>query len=608
MYVPSRRWGRSGHMRHRFSHKRLVPQSAFNAHWVCVGIVAFIASFLLTLHHSYAQGLIATSISHTCALTKASDAGVKCWGNNSSGQLGDGTTTQRNQPVQVVGLTNGVAAVGVGSNFSCALLTSGQVKCWGANDSGQLGTGPDRDPSSVPVSVLASAGNPLTGVTSLSVGNLHTCVMLGTGGAKCWGDNQSGQLSDGTYTSRDFPEHISGNPGFSAPLQTIDAGQLHTCIGLPFGSLYCVGDNSYYQLGDGTSNSSVTPKSVSGLNLVMEVSAGHVHSCAVRDGGALFCWGYNDQGTLGDGTTTSRSTPVQINNTGATQVERVSAGILHTCATITHAAEPAGEVFCWGRGSEGQVGDGTSTQRNAPTALNPQVKAPVDIASQGDHSCAWMAECSVKCWGGNASGQIGDGTTVNAFSPVDISICSVDPTPTPTPTPTYTPTPPPTLTATPTPLPEACASEASCVPNEKLTTALDPKPSSIDATPKSQSVVLTMGTVKLGIPIDLIKREALRRRLSKFLGYKVTNIAKAIKSLQVFYLVSIVRAPSISSSEVEALAALPTKYKTETRKRRVTARLQPGTYVARVNIRLKDKRGRTFVTGKRTSQTTFTVR
>jgi hypothetical protein len=113
--------------------------------------------------------------------------------------------------------------------------------------------------------------------------------------------------------------------------------------------------------------------------------------------------------------------------------------------------------------------------------------------------------------------------------------------------------------------------------------------------------------VKLGIPIDPAKRKALRKKLSKFLGYKVKNLAKAIKALKVFYVVSIVRAPSVSSSELEALA-LPTKYKTETRKRRVTARLQPGTYVARVQVRLKDARGRTFVTGKRTSQTTFTVR
>jgi hypothetical protein len=117
-----------------------------------------------------------------------------------------------------------------------------------------------------------------------------------------------------------------------------------------------------------------------------------------------------------------------------------------------------------------------------------------------------------------------------------------------------------------------------------------------------------MGKVLIGIPLDRGKQRALKIRLSKFLGYQVKNLAKAIKSLKVFYVVSIVRAPKVSSTQLEALAALPTKYKTETRKRRVTARLQPGTYVARVNIRLKDKRGRTFVTGKRTSQTTFTVR
>ena len=576
-------------MRHRPSHKRLVPSYMLNAQWAGVGLVAFMATFVLTLHHSCAQGLIATSASHTCALTKSSDAGLRCWGNNSSGQLGDGTNTQRNEPVAVVGLSNGVAAVGVGSNFSCALLTSGHVKCWGDNSNGQLGTGPDRDPSLIPVPVLSSSGAPLTDVTSLSVGNLHACVLLSTGGAKCWGDNLSGQLSDGTNTSTEFPVQVTGNASFSGNLQAIDAGQQHTCIALPGGSVYCVGDNSYYQLGDGTSNSSLPPQSVSGLNSAVEVSAGNSHSCAVRVGGALLCWGYNDQGTLGDGTTISRSTPVQINNTGTTQVERVSTGILHTCATIAHAAEPNGEVFCWGRGTEGQVGDGTSTQRNLPTALSPQVKAPVDISSQGNHSCAWMAECSVRCWGSNSNGQIGDGTTTNAPSPINVSICSADPTP------------------TPTPVPEACASEASCIPNTKLTSALDPKPPSIDAATKSQTVALTIGDVKLGIPIDPAKRAALRKALSKFLGYKVNNLAAAIKSLKVFYVVSIVRLPGVSSTKLGDFAALPTKYKTETRKRRVTARLQRGTYVARVNVRLKDARGRTFVTGKRRNQTTFII-
>jgi alpha-tubulin suppressor-like RCC1 family protein len=615
-------------MRHRFSHKRLVPQSAFNAHWVCFGIVAIIASFLLTLHHSHAQGLIATSLSHTCALTKSSDAGVRCWGNNSVGQLGDGTQSPRFEPVAVVGLSSGVAAVGVGAGFSCALLTSGEVRCWGDNVIGQLGNGGDS--SSVPVSVLDSpGGDPITGVRALSVGGQHACVVLNSGGAKCWGANAYGQLGDSTILNRPIPVDVS----FLGVVDKIEAGSRHSCLVTTGSEVYCFGDNGHYQLGDGTTDPSSIPKQVLGLVNVEEVNAGDSHSCARTIAGLLYCWGDNSEGMLGDGTTTTRETPIEIIDGLSATIGRISLGQRHTCGRLSHAGG-SNEIFCWGRGAHGQVGDGTATQRNLPTAVIPQVAAAQDISSQGDHSCAWMAECSVKCWGMNASGQIGDGTTVNAFSPVDISICSEEPTATPTNTPTHTPTetptntttptptptntptamsnetptPTPGLAPTPTPLPEACASEASCVPDEKLTTALDPKPPIIDATTKSKSVVLTMGKVLIGIPLDRGKQRALKIRLSKFLGYQVKNLAKAIKSLKVFYVVSIVRAPKVSSTQLEALAALPTKYKTETRKRRVTARLQPGTYVARVNIRLKDKRGRTFVTGKRTSQTTFTVR
>ena len=424
-------------------HKRLVSQSAFNAHWVYVGIVAFIATFLLTLHHSYAQGLIATGAYHTCALTKSSDAGVRCWGQNYSGQLGDGTQTNRHEPVAVFGLSSGVSAVGTGVNFSCALLTSGQVRCWGANDHGQLGTGPDRDPSLVPVPVLNSAGDaPLTNVTSLSVGHHHVCAVLSSGGAKCWGSNIHGQLGDNTTSSRDLPVDVSG---LLAPeVSSIEAGVSHSCLTTiqpEGGNVYCFGDNSFYQFGDGTSVSSLVPVLIEDISSIMEVSAGTLHSCARAVTGELYCWGLNEEGEVGEGSELYRPSPVQINDavSGAT---RVSTGYSHTCAIMTHAAAIGGEVevMCWGRGAEGQVGDGALTQRNVPTFPYPPVMSPVDISSQGKHSCAWMAECSVTCWGSNSHGQIGDGTTANAPSPVDISICSAEPTPTPTHTPTPTPT------------------------------------------------------------------------------------------------------------------------------------------------------------------------
>ena len=580
-------------LRSQSPHKRLVPQSAFNAHWVCVGIVAFIASFLFTLHHSYAQGLIATSISHTCALTKASDAGVRCWGNNSSGQLGDGTITNRNEPVAVVGLSSGVSAVGAGSDFSCALLTNGLVQCWGANDVGQLGTGPDRDPSLVPVTVLSSGGGPLTNVTSLSVGSLHVCAVLSSGGAKCWGANTFGQLGDNTTSSRDFPADVWG---FAADVSSIEAGSAHSCLTTiqpAGGNVYCFGNNSHYQLGDGTTDPSSIPKQVLGLGNVEEVNAGDRHSCASTIGGLLYCWGDNSEGMLGDSTTTTRETPIIIFDGGSVFIGRFSLGRRHTCGRLW-AAETNDEIFCWGRGAEGQVGDGTNTQRNGATAVIPQVAGAQDISSQGDHSCAWMAECSVKCWGSNSHGQIGNGTTSNAPSPVDISICSVDPTPTPT----HTPTPTPTNTTPPESSP-VVSPTATPAPGEFTPIPVAPNTGSLPA----PNVSVSETSVTVTAPV-LTRSPAAPNGIS-FFGYRFTIESRGASTVSVDVL-------SFEESPFEALSKTSNKRRQIiTKRNQITLRkLGKGTYRVTYQAVFKQKLGKGSKTifGKISAARVFTVR
>jgi alpha-tubulin suppressor-like RCC1 family protein len=242
---------------------------------------------------------------HTCALL--STGAVKCWGSNSYGQLGDGSTTQRTTPVDVSGLSSGVTAISAGYLHSCALLNTGAVKCWGYNAYGQLGDGSTtRRTTPVDVSGLSS------GVTAITTSYHHTCALLNTGAVKCWGYNGSGQLGDGTSgTDRLTPVDVSG---LSSGVTAISAGYYSTCALLSTGAVKCWGTNTYGQLGDGTSGTNrLTPVDVSGLSSgVTAISGGYYYTCALLNTGAVKCWGYNGFGQLGDGSTTQSLTPVGV--------------------------------------------------------------------------------------------------------------------------------------------------------------------------------------------------------------------------------------------------------------------------------------------------------
>ncbi len=238
---------------------------------------------------------------HTCAVTDA-DA-VKCWGDNGSGQLGDGTNTTRTTPVDVNGLGR-VKAIAAGADHTCAVTDGGAVKCWGANSQGQLGDG-TRTTSSTPVDVKG-----LGGVKAIAAGELHTCAVTDAGAVKCWGDNGSGQLGDGTYKTSVTPVDVSGLGG---GVKAIAAGADHSCALTDGGAVKCWGYNAYGQLGDGRGAGSNTPVDVSGLGGgVKAIAAGAAHTCAVTEGGTAKCWGNNEGGQLGDGTRTDSTTPVDV--------------------------------------------------------------------------------------------------------------------------------------------------------------------------------------------------------------------------------------------------------------------------------------------------------
>ena len=294
---------------------------------------------------------------HTCALTPA--GGLKCWGWNGYGQLGDGTTTDRSTPVDVTGLTSGVAAVAAAWSHSCAVTTVGGLKCWGNNTYRQLGDGTNTD-RSTPVDVTGLT----SGVAAVAAGEYYTCALTTAGGLKCWGRNGYGQLGDGTTTDRSTPVDVTG---LTSGVAAVAAAFEHTCALTTAGGLKCWGLNHLGQLGDGTTTNRLTPADVTGLTSgVAAADAGQYHTCALITPGGVKCWGGNDWGQLGDWTTTNRLTPVDV--TGITSgVAAVAAGHYHTCAL--NALTAGGELKCWGHNTYGQVGDGTATGRLTPVTV-----------------------------------------------------------------------------------------------------------------------------------------------------------------------------------------------------------------------------------------------
>ena len=341
---------------------------------------------------------------HTCALTGGV---VRCWGSNAYGQLGNGTTTPSTTPVAVLATAGGAPLTGVtsltaGNYHTCARLSDGSVRCWGRNTSGQLGIG-STSSRSLPTTVKS-----LSGATLVAGGASHTCARLSTGRLKCWGANTYGQLGDRTTTRRLTPVTVRSLSGARA----ITAGAWHTCaIVSSSGLAKCWGRNNYGQLGDGSTSTRHSPVSVKWVSRARSIDAGKYHTCAVVGStGYVRCWGRNTYGQLGDGTTTRRLTRVSVKSLrGATSVD---AGTSHTCARLA-----SGRAKCWGLGRSGQLGDGSTVRHLAATTVKGLAGAS-RLAAGAAHTCALLVTGGASCWGSNGSGRLGDGTTEGRTRPV----------------------------------------------------------------------------------------------------------------------------------------------------------------------------------------------
>jgi len=351
-------------------------------------------------------GATAVSVGDGTACSLFSGGTVRCWGYNEYGQLGDGTTTNSSTPVAVSGLA-GATAVSVGDSNGCALLSGGTVQCWGYNAYGQLGVGTIYGPdtscyeetcSTTPVAVDEPTdggltGAELTGAVAVSVGTDVACALMSGGTVECWGYNLSGELGNGTTTNASTPVAVTGLTGATA----ISVGGNSACALLSGGTVECWGDNSYAELGNGARSGpetcyagqscSTIPVAVSGLVGATAVSVGIDSACALLSGGTVECWGDNGAGELGNGTTTGpdicclesetdggcrsatacSTTPVAV--TGLAGATTVSVGSYSVCALLS-----GGSVQCWGLNAVGQLGNGTTTgQANCNAGPGPPV-------------------------------------------------------------------------------------------------------------------------------------------------------------------------------------------------------------------------------------------
>lgn len=342
---------------------------------------------------------------HTCAL--GTDHSVWCWGHNSAGQLGAQTSGDARSPQAVSGL-GGATAIAVGGFHSCAIKSDGDhpVACWGANNAGQLATG-GTDGHPLPTTISG-----MTGAVAIAAGGDSTCAIDGHKQLWCWGDNVHGQLANGMR--QDQPQTLPVQSTMVSDAAGVAVGAAFSCVLTSAGAVSCFGQNLSGQLGDavdpGMDHTTAVPILFKGT--AVSIAAGQNFACLTDDKHAVWCWGQNDNYQLGDTSANNSATPVLAQYPGASAV---AAGGAHTCVLAS-----SGAILCSGYDAWGQLGDGKRTTRGTPQEIDG-IDGVVSIASGDHHSCAVRMDGTVMCWGGNDSGELGDGTRITRSVPVQVA-------------------------------------------------------------------------------------------------------------------------------------------------------------------------------------------
>jgi len=319
-----------------------------------------------------------------------------------------GDGTTTNRSAPVAAMPGGALIDATGGNvYTCGVLTSGSVRCWGGNTFGQLGDGTTTD-SVAPVGAIG-----LSGATRVFAGLTHTCATTSDPGVWCWGDNSRRQVGVPPGPSVTAPARLDRLTG--VPIRYLALGEDHSCALLESGDVQCWGSNASGQLGNpGAPFATENPVPVVGLVDAVALAAGGGHSCAIRAGGAVVCWGRNSNGQLGDGTTTDRPTITPVGSLAG--VAAIGLGNAHSCAVLYD-----GTARCWGYGGEGQLGNGRLPMAEMTPVVVSGLTDAVSVDGGVQHTCALRVGGRVSCWGNNSSGELGDATTVWSSAPVAVS-------------------------------------------------------------------------------------------------------------------------------------------------------------------------------------------
>ena len=298
--------------------------------------------------------------------------------------------------------TPGAIAIAAGGGHTCALAPSGTVKCWGMNIVGQAANASTAVDYEIETPSEVSS---LTGqAAAFTAGEGWSCALTRSHGVKCWGSHGDGQLGY-FLEAASFTNVPSDVPALTSGVRAISGSDRHSCALLDSGGVVCWGANPSGQLGRSTPKSSATPLEVAGLGPAIAVAAGGDHSCALLADGKVMCWGSNKAGQLGDGSKNDSPIPVAVGGLGS-GVKRLSAGRFHTCVVTG-----TGGIKCWGANAGGQLGDGTTTQRASPVDVQGLTGAVRAVVLGYQHGCALTEAGGAECWGYNDKGQVGSGAS-----------------------------------------------------------------------------------------------------------------------------------------------------------------------------------------------------